>query len=59
MFKAEITRKNGKQFFGVSKGTEFRIDDSKLINKLKKGDIVEGKLIGGAIVADKKINKTK
>ncbi len=57
MFKAEITRKDGKQFFGVSEGTEFRIDDCKLITKLKKGDIVEGKLMGGAIVVDRKINK--
>jgi len=57
MFKAEITRKDGKQFFGVSNGTEFRIDDSKLISKLKKGDIIEGKLMGGAIVADKKVSK--
>ena len=55
MFKVEITRKDGKQYFGVSNGTEFRVDISNLIGRVKKGDIIEGKLMGGTIVAERKL----
>lgn len=52
MWVAEITKVRGNQVFGVCDHTEFRIDTSKMLRKLKKGDKVEGYLAGGAIVAE-------
>lgn len=52
MFIVEITRKENKQFFGVSDGIEFKVDTNKLTQKIKKGDVIEGKLMGGTIIAE-------
>lgn len=52
MFIVEITRKENKQFFGVSDGIEFKIDTNKLTQKIKKGDVIEGKLMGDTIIAE-------
>lgn len=53
MWKAEITKINKNEVFGICQSAEYKIDVEELNRPPKKGDIIEGRLAGGSIIAEK------